>query len=118
MATLVTRTLPTKREQAIATLLLALSIPCSAQLGVILALLGANPLRLLVWQERPGRTQFAVTAATPFAGEPRALALIGSLPGKLRDDARMLQFSRKDVRFLSRLDEPASRLATAQDKDR
>jgi type II secretory pathway predicted ATPase ExeA len=76
------------------------------------------PLRLLVWQERPGRTQFAVTAATPFAGEPRALALIGSLPGKLRDDARMLQFSRKDVRFLSRLDEPASRLATAQDKDR
>jgi ferrous iron transport protein B len=36
MATLVTRVLDTKRERIIATLLLALGIPCSAQLGVIL----------------------------------------------------------------------------------
>ena len=39
MATLVTRTLETERERVIATLLLALAIPCSAQLGVILSLL-------------------------------------------------------------------------------
>lgn len=49
MATMVTRTLPTKRERIIATLLLALAIPCSAQMGVILALLGSNPRGLAVW---------------------------------------------------------------------
>ncbi len=49
MATMVTRTLPTKRERIIATLLLSLAIPCSAQMGVILALLGDSPLGLIVW---------------------------------------------------------------------
>ena len=49
MATLVTRTLETKRERVIATLLLALAIPCSAQLGVILGLLSVEPGALLVW---------------------------------------------------------------------
>lgn len=49
MATMVTRTLPTKRERIIATLLLALAIPCSAQMGVILALLAGNSLGLLIW---------------------------------------------------------------------
>jgi len=49
MATLVTRTLETKRERIIATILLALAIPCSAQLGVILGLLSAAPLALAVW---------------------------------------------------------------------
>ena len=49
MATMVTRTLPTKRERIIATLLLALAIPCSAQMGVIFALLEGNPLGLVVW---------------------------------------------------------------------
>src|SRR3989304_2151507 len=49
MATLVTRTLPTRRERVIATLLLALAIPCSAQLGVILGLLHGKPQALLVW---------------------------------------------------------------------
>ena len=49
MATMVTRTLPTKRERIIATLLLALAIPCSAQMGVILALLENKPLGLIVW---------------------------------------------------------------------
>jgi len=42
MATMVTRTLETKRERIIATLLLSLAIPCSAQMGVILALLAGN----------------------------------------------------------------------------
>lgn len=49
MATLVTRTLETRRERIIATMLLALAIPCSAQLGVILGLLSATPNALLVW---------------------------------------------------------------------
>ncbi|HSL70458.1 MAG TPA: ferrous iron transport protein B [Longimicrobiales bacterium] len=49
MATMVTRTLETKRERVLATILLALAIPCSAQLGVILAILSGNPLALGVW---------------------------------------------------------------------
>jgi ferrous iron transport protein B len=49
MATVVTRTLETVRERIIATLLLALAIPCSAQLGVIIALLSKAPGALLVW---------------------------------------------------------------------
>jgi ferrous iron transport protein B len=49
MATMVTRTLETVRERVIATLLLALAIPCSAQLGVILALLSKSPGALAVW---------------------------------------------------------------------
>lgn len=49
MATMVTRTLPTKRERIIATLLLALAVPCSAQLGVIMALLGGKPLAMFIW---------------------------------------------------------------------
>lgn len=49
MATMVTRTLETKRERIIATLLLALAIPCSAQLGVILGLLSKAPGALFAW---------------------------------------------------------------------
>lgn len=49
MATMVTRTLPTKRERIIATLLLALAVPCSAQLGVIMALLSGRPLAMVIW---------------------------------------------------------------------
>ncbi|MEO8378327.1 MAG: ferrous iron transporter B [Acidobacteriota bacterium] len=40
MATLTTRVLETKKERVIVTILLALGIPCSAQLAVILAMLG------------------------------------------------------------------------------
>jgi ferrous iron transport protein B len=43
MATLTTRTLPTRKERLLTTLLLALAIPCSAQLGVILAMLSTLP---------------------------------------------------------------------------
>lgn len=49
MATMVTRTLETVRERVIATVLLALAIPCSAQLGVIIALLSKSPGALAVW---------------------------------------------------------------------
>ena len=41
MATLTTRILTTRRERVIATFLMALAIPCSAQLGVVMGMLGA-----------------------------------------------------------------------------
>lgn len=49
MAVMVTRTLETKRERIISTILLSLAIPCSAQMGVILALMAGSPMALLVW---------------------------------------------------------------------
>jgi ferrous iron transport protein B len=49
MATMVTRTLPTKRERIISTMLLALAVPCSAQLGVIIALLEGRRLAMFIW---------------------------------------------------------------------
>ena len=49
MAAMTTRILETKRERVIATFLIALAIPCSAQLGVILGILGAYHIRVAVW---------------------------------------------------------------------
>ncbi len=49
MATMVTRILETRRERVIATFLLALAVPCSAQLGVIMALLSPHPRALIIW---------------------------------------------------------------------
>jgi len=49
MATMVTRTLETKRERVIATFLLALAIPCSAQMGVILGILSTHTHALMLW---------------------------------------------------------------------
>ncbi len=60
MATLVTRTLETRRERILCTLLLALAIPCSAQLGVILALLSSHPGGLLLWVGVVASVFFAV----------------------------------------------------------
>lgn len=49
MATIVTRTLETKRERLIATFLLSLAIPCAAQWGVIVGLLAQKPAALIFW---------------------------------------------------------------------
>jgi ferrous iron transport protein B len=50
MATLTARIMETRKERVLVTLLLALGVPCSAQLGVILGLLGALPAWApLVW---------------------------------------------------------------------
>ncbi len=49
MAVLVTRTLENRRERIIATFLLTLAVPCSAQLGLILAILSSEPRYLLGW---------------------------------------------------------------------
>jgi ferrous iron transport protein B len=73
MATMVTRTLPTSRERIIATMLLALAVPCSAQLGVILALLEGRFFAMLVW----GGT---VSAVFLFVGFLSAKILPGERP--------------------------------------
>lgn len=49
MATIVTRTQETNRERILTTLLLALAIPCSAQLGVVLGILSASPWSMIIW---------------------------------------------------------------------
>jgi ferrous iron transport protein B len=50
MATLTTRILETRRERLLAILLLALAVPCSAQLGVIMGLLaGTSFTATLLW---------------------------------------------------------------------
>lgn len=50
MATLTTRILETKKERIVVTLLLALSVPCSAQLGVVLAMLTkVGPWGVALW---------------------------------------------------------------------
>lgn len=50
MAVLTTRILETRKERIIATLLLAMVIPCSAQLGVILGMLSAVSFKVfLIW---------------------------------------------------------------------
>jgi len=50
MGTITTRVLESKRERLLVTLLLALAIPCSAQLGVVMGMLGAISLTAtLIW---------------------------------------------------------------------
>jgi ferrous iron transport protein B len=49
MATLVTRTLETKRERVVATFLLALAVPCAAQQAVFLGILSRNAIALILW---------------------------------------------------------------------
>ncbi len=50
MATVTTRTLESRRERLLVTLLLALGVPCSAQLGVVMALMaGLSGWAYLIW---------------------------------------------------------------------
>jgi len=68
MATLTTRILETTKERVIVTILLALGVPCSAQLGVIMAMLGRLSFTAtMLW--------LGVTIATIF--------LVGWLASKL-----------------------------------
>ncbi len=73
MATMVTRTLETRRERLLATLLLALAVPCSAQLGVVFAILAAHPGALGVWMG-------AVAAVFLLVGFLAARVLPGERP--------------------------------------
>ena len=50
MATMITRILDAEKDRTLVTLLLALGVPCSAQLGVILGMFsGLPPLYFLIW---------------------------------------------------------------------
>jgi ferrous iron transport protein B len=49
MATVTTRVLETRKERILVTLLLALAVPCSAQLAVILAMLASVPASAGMW---------------------------------------------------------------------
>ncbi|MCP4205166.1 MAG: ferrous iron transporter B [bacterium] len=50
MATMTTRILETRKERVVTTLLLALAIPCSAQLGVLLAMMASlTPAGAVAW---------------------------------------------------------------------
>jgi ferrous iron transport protein B len=49
MATMVTRTLETKRERILTVFLLSLAIPCAAQWGVMVGILAQRPAALLAW---------------------------------------------------------------------
>ncbi len=50
MATLTTRVMESKRERLLVTLLLALAVPCSAQLGVVMGMLaGVSLTAALIW---------------------------------------------------------------------
>lgn len=61
MATMTTRILDTRKERLQVTLLLALAVPCSAQLGVILGILGGlGAVAALIWAGVLTATLFAV----------------------------------------------------------
>ncbi len=49
MATMTARIMETRKERVIVTLLLALAVPCSAQLAVILAMTAPLPFSAMVW---------------------------------------------------------------------
>ncbi|MEK6711526.1 MAG: nucleoside recognition domain-containing protein, partial [Nitrospinota bacterium] len=73
MATLTTRILETPKERLLVTLLLALGVPCSAQLGVIMGLLGeGSAAAILIWAGVVAGVLLAVgyLAARILPGDP------------------------------------------------
>lgn len=78
MATLTARILDTKRERILVTLLLALGVPCSAQLGVILGMLGGLSAKaVMIWVGVVGGTMLLVgfIASKLLKGEEEAFVL-------------------------------------------
>jgi ferrous iron transport protein B len=78
MATLTTRILETKKERILVTLLLALGVPCSAQLGVILGLIaGLSAFATFIWLGTLAGVMLLVgyLAAKIIPGEPSDFVL-------------------------------------------
>lgn len=98
MATMVTRTLPTKRERIIATILLALAVPCSAQLGVIFSLLEGNPRGTWVWL-------FVVSLVFLLVGFLSSMILPGEAPSFYMEvpPLRLPKFSNVFIKTYSRV---------------
>jgi ferrous iron transport protein B len=73
MATMTTRILETRKERVVTTMLLALAVPCSAQLGVLLAMMASlSPLAALAWLGLMVMVVLLVGSLTAraFPGEP------------------------------------------------
>jgi ferrous iron transport protein B len=100
MATLTTRILDTEKDRIIVTLLLALGVPCSAQLGVILGMFSGLPtLYFLIWI-------FLMVGIILLVGFLAALVI----PGKGSDfileipPLRMPQLSNVIIKTLARIE--------------
>jgi ferrous iron transport protein B len=100
MATLTTRVLESKRERILVTLLLALAIPCSAQLGVVMGMLaGISFAATLIWSGVVLAVLFAIgwLAARIMPGERTRLLV--ELP-----PLRLPVFSNVLLKTLARLE--------------
>jgi ferrous iron transport protein B len=100
MATLTTRVLESKRERVLVTLLLALAVPCSAQLGVVLGMLAAISLQAtLIWG-------FVVVGVMLAVGWLAARILPGERTTLLVDlpPLRLPMFTNVVVKTLARLE--------------
>jgi ferrous iron transport protein B len=100
MATLTTRMLETRKERVLVTLLLALSVPCSAQLGVLLGMMAFLSWQaVLLWLAVVVVTMFAVgwLAAKALPGQSSDFIL--ELP-----PIRLPQFGNITVKTLARLE--------------
>jgi len=100
MATLTTRVMETRRERLLVTLLLALAIPCSAQLGLVMGLLAHISLTAtLIWSGMVLLVLFVVgwLAAKVLPGE-RSRLLVELPP------LRLPQVSNVIVKTLARLE--------------
>jgi ferrous iron transport protein B len=78
MATLTTRILETKKERLLVTFLLALAVPCSAQLGVVLGMVsGISAFATILWLGTMVGVMFLVgyLAAKTLPGEPSDFVL-------------------------------------------
>jgi ferrous iron transport protein B len=100
MATLTTRILDTKKERLIVTLLLALGVPCSAQLGVVLGMFGKQPAAaLLIWIS-------VLTIVILFVGFIAAKIIPGQRTDFILElpPMRLPQFSNVFIKTLSRIE--------------
>jgi ferrous iron transport protein B len=100
MATVTTRVLENKRERLLVTLLLALAVPCSAQLGVVMGMLaGVSFTATLIWSGVVLLVLLAVgwLAARLMPGERSSLLV--ELP-----PMRLPQFSNVVIKTLARLE--------------
>ncbi|MDO8494097.1 MAG: ferrous iron transport protein B, partial [Deltaproteobacteria bacterium] len=81
MATLTTRILETRKQRLIVTLLLALSVPCSAQLGILLGMFGQMPAwTFIVWLSIILGSLFTVGFASNLLIKGDACAFVMEIP--------------------------------------
>ncbi len=100
MATLTTRILDNKRDRALTILLLALAVPCSAQLGVVLGMLGAVSFgATLIWSAVVAGVLLSVGALAARLVPGERSTLLIELP-----PLRMPAASNVGVKTLTRLE--------------